>query len=367
MDSSPLDSKSIQPGHVLVVDDNERSRKLLKDVLTTAGYRISEADNGEDAISKAQRELPDVILLDVVLPQLGGFEVCRRLKHDPATASIHILMITCLTEREHRDKAVESGADDFLTKPIDPGTVLYRVQRAFNAIQGIANESEKATKKWNSTVMEAPSVRIPPIPPGRILVVDDDDKSRCLLRDLLAARGHHITEAVNGEEALDTVRREHPDVILLDVVMPGMSGFEVCRRLKADPATAMIHILLITSLTERKHRMKGIECGANDFLTKPVEPDEVLLRVRNAIMAKQVSDKLQLRHAEETLDGTLLSQLGNLSISNPGFAMGLLSIGAKLMAVRIATSPLDDPERERLYVVYEQLGTVLANSAPPQA
>lgn len=213
--------------------------------------------------------------------------------------------------------------------------------------------------------MVTSQVLIPPIPPGRILVVDDEPRSRLLLKDLLTAKGHRVSEAVDGEAALAAVSREAPDVILLDIMMPKMDGFEVCRTLKSDPATSLIHILMITSMTERQHRMKGVECGANDFLTKPVDVDEVLLRVRNAVMAKQVMDELRLRRAEETLDDTLLRQLGSLSATNPGLGLGLLSIGAKMLALRLATGGLEKADRERLYSIYEQISKVLAKAGAP--
>lgn len=207
--------------------------------------------------------------------------------------------------------------------------------------------------------MTLPPVLIQPVQPGQVLVVDDDASCRLLLTEILTAKGHTVVEAVDGEEALSAVRRERPDVILLDVTMPGIDGFEVCRRLKADPATAMIHVLMVTSLTEREHRMKGIECGANDFITKPVQIDEVLLRVRNAVKTKQVMEELQLRLSEETLDSTLLRQLGSLSMANPGLAVGLLSIGAKMLFSRLAAGPLEESERERLHAVHDQIGNVL--------
>lgn len=210
--------------------------------------------------------------------------------------------------------------------------------------------------------MDNQPILIPPVQPGRVLIVDDDAHARQLLNDLLTSKGHLVSEATDGEAAIATVLSEPPDVILLDVVMPKMDGFEVCRRLKGNPATAMIHILMITSLTDREHRMKGIECGANDFLTKPVELDEVLLRVRNAVMAKQNADDLQLCRSEETLDNAILRQLGGLSIANPGLAVGLLSIGAKMLLSRISSGRLGDSERERLYAVYEQLGDALAKA-----
>ena len=210
--------------------------------------------------------------------------------------------------------------------------------------------------------MESAPIIIAPIRPGHVLVADDDSRSRRLLRDLLTAKGHRITEAADGEEALAKIRGEPPDVILLDVMMPKLDGFEVCRRVKSDPATALIHILMITSLTEREHRLKGIECGANDFLAKPVEREEVLLRVRNAILAKQVMDELQQRRGAETAEDTLRRRLCRLSASDAGLALALLTVVAEMMAWRVAVGQLDQPERDRLYAVYAQLSTALAKS-----
>ena len=106
---------------------------------------------------------------------------------------------------------------------------------------------------------------------GRVLVVDDEEPNRVLLRDWLEAQGHAVTEAADGEQALEAVGSTAPDVILLDVMLPRMDGFEVCRRLKADARTAPIPILLITALTDRQDRLAGIQAGANDFLTKPID------------------------------------------------------------------------------------------------
>lgn len=128
---------------------------------------------------------------------------------------------------------------------------------------------------------------------GRVLVVDDDGRNRELLHELLVARGYSVIEAENGFVALECAVRDAPHAILLDVMMPGMDGFEVCRRLKADPATSPIPILLVTALQERDDRLRGIEAGANDFLTKPIDTREVMLRTRNAIYSKQLYDRVQ--------------------------------------------------------------------------
>jgi class 3 adenylate cyclase len=132
---------------------------------------------------------------------------------------------------------------------------------------------------------------------GLVLIVDDEEPNRMLLRDPLEAHGYEIIEAENGEQALQKVEQRPPDVILLDVMMPRMDGFEVCRRLKNDARTAHIPILIVTALSERMERMKGIAAGASDFLTKPVDLQELTLRVNHAVHAKHLFDQLQAEQA----------------------------------------------------------------------
>jgi class 3 adenylate cyclase len=132
---------------------------------------------------------------------------------------------------------------------------------------------------------------------GLVLVVDDDEANRTLLRDPLETHGYEIVEAENGERALQKVEQRPPDAILLDVMMPQMDGFEVCRRLKKDPRTAHIPILIVTALSERMERMMGIAAGASDFLTKPVDLQELTLRVNHAVHAKRLFDQLQTEQA----------------------------------------------------------------------
>jgi class 3 adenylate cyclase len=132
---------------------------------------------------------------------------------------------------------------------------------------------------------------------GLVLIVDDDEGNRTLLRDPLETHGYAIVEAENGEQALQKVEQRPPDVILLDVMMPRMDGFEVCRRLKKDPRTAHIPILIITALSERMERLMGIAAGASDFLTKPVDLQELTLRVGHAVHTKHLFDQLQAEQA----------------------------------------------------------------------
>jgi two-component system cell cycle sensor histidine kinase/response regulator CckA len=144
---------------------------------------------------------------------------------------------------------------------------------------------------------------------GFVLVVDDEEQNRSLLRDPLEARGYEIAEAENGLQALQKIAARPPDVILLDLMMPKMDGFEVCRRLKKDPKTAHIPILMVTALSERGDRLMGIQAGANDFLNKPIDIQDVILRVGNAVYAKHLHDQL----LEQFIQAQKMEVLGQLA------------------------------------------------------
>lgn len=134
-----------------------------------------------------------------------------------------------------------------------------------------------------------------------ILVVDDEPKNVQLLTDLLDSRNYTVCSAADGEQGLALARDRLPDVVLLDVMMPGLNGFEVCRRLKGEQKTAMIPVLLVTALNAREDRLAGIDAGANDFITKPIDSGDLILRVRNAAATKRLHDRVasQLRRLQE--------------------------------------------------------------------
>ena len=134
--------------------------------------------------------------------------------------------------------------------------------------------------------------------PARILVIDDTPTNVKLLRDLLEIRGYAVETAASGEEGLAKIADRHPDLVLLDVMMPGMSGYEVCEKLRADPSTATLPVVLVTALDADKERVKGLEAGADDFLTKPVNQAELIARVRSLLRIKTLHDEVQMQAAE---------------------------------------------------------------------
>jgi len=125
----------------------------------------------------------------------------------------------------------------------------------------------------------------------RILVVDDTPQNVKLFTDLLTAKGYEVTSATNGEQALESIAKQPPDLVLLDIMMPGINGYEVCRRIRANPATALLPVVLATSLDPNQERVKGIEAGADDFLPKPVNQAELFARVRSLLRIKGLQDE----------------------------------------------------------------------------
>lgn len=146
---------------------------------------------------------------------------------------------------------------------------------------------------------------------GRVLVVEDDDTNRSLMRDALQAAGHLVWEADSAEQGLSQLASRSIDCLLLNVLMPGMDGFSMCQRVKSDPLTHRLPVILVTALEAREDRLRGIECGADDFLTKPLDLPELLLRVSNAVRSHQLYGELQVQHQQmqKTMEALRQSQL----------------------------------------------------------
>jgi len=137
----------------------------------------------------------------------------------------------------------------------------------------------------------ATATQAPGQSPGRVLVVDDTAANLKLLEDLLGFHGYEVDVAESGEEALAAIKRDPPDVVLLDVVMPGLSGYDVCLAIRADPALAMLPVVMVTALGDREERVRGLEAGADDFLSKPVNQPELFARVKSLLRIKDLQDE----------------------------------------------------------------------------
>src|SRR5262245_24405500 len=198
----------------------------------------------------------------------------------------------------------------------------------------------------------------------KILVVDDTPSNVKLLADILGARGYAVVTAASGVDALETVERERPDLVLLDVMMPGMSGYDVCRKLRANPVTMMLPVVMITALDPGQERVKGIEAGADDFLSKPINQPEILARVRSLLRVKSLYDELtELNWTLERRVTDQVAQLERLSRLKRFFSPAL--------AEAIVTGGADDPlksHRREIVVVFVDLRgfTAFAETSEPE-
>ena len=206
---------------------------------------------------------------------------------------------------------------------------------------------------------------------ARILVVDDTPANVKLLEDLLGFHGYEVEAAASGEEALAAMRERMPDLMLLDVLMPGLSGYDVCRAMRADPTLAMLPVVMVTALEDREERVKGIEAGADDFLSKPVNPPELLARVRSLLRIRRLYDTVQ-RQAEQlaawnrTLEARVTEQVRHVEkllrlkrFFSPQLAELILAGGAD--------DPLESHRRDITVVFLDLRGfTAFAESAEPE-
>jgi len=200
--------------------------------------------------------------------------------------------------------------------------------------------------------------------PAKILVVDDTPQNVKLLADLLGAKGYRVVTAASGPQALELVNKERPDLVLLDVVMPEMSGYEVCRKIRETPATAILPVVMVTALDPAQERVKGLDAGADDFLTKPINQPELLARVRSLLRIKQLYD--QLADLNRTLEQRVqdqVAQLDRLGRLRRFFSPQL----AELIVSGDAEDPLKSHRREITVVFLDLRGfTAFAETAEPE-
>jgi class 3 adenylate cyclase len=200
-----------------------------------------------------------------------------------------------------------------------------------------------------------------------VLVVDDSADSRQLLADIMTGMGLNVLRAANGMETLEYAQTKHPDLIILDVSMPGMSGFEVSARLKSDPATAQIPILMLTALNDIENRIQGLKAGADDYLTKPYNPRELMERVRARLRAKQEND--DLRKMQETIRETFARYVSPSVVERLLDDPTQVKLGGTLQAVTVLfadlegfTSLSEQLDPERLLAILNQYLTMIVDS-----
>ncbi len=285
---------------ILIIDDVPSNTRLLEAKLTAEYYQTATGQNGPDCLRLAKAWQPDLILLDVMMPEMDGYECCRRLKDDPQTLHIPVVMITALGEPSERLRGLEAGADDFLTKPVEYDTLLSRV-RSLVRLKRLLDEWRARGETARALGLTGPAPVIPSVSSARALVVDDWDVSIEQMQEALSREGVLAGRARSETEAFALTSAIPFDLIVLSLSMRSDDPLRLASRLRADDATRDVPLLLVAEPEQRGRLLRGFDLGANDWLLRPVDENELRARARNQIRRKFYQDRLRadLGHALE--------------------------------------------------------------------
>jgi two-component system cell cycle response regulator len=275
---------------VLVVDDVEVNVKLLEAKLSSEYFDVISAFNGPAALKLAEAEQPDIILLDVMMPRMDGFEVCRRLKADPRTTDIPVVMVTALSDVADRLRGLEAGADDFLTKPVNDIALFARV-RSLVRVKRMMEEwrlREEICGRFSSRAATAAE----DASPARILLVEENGFAGTRMSETLAPIAQTITRAHSCAEALAQLA-DDTELIIASLSMPDGDSLRLVSQWRANENFRQLPILLIAEDGELPRLAKGLDLGANDYLIRPVDRNELLARSRTQIRRKRLQDRLR--------------------------------------------------------------------------
>ncbi len=261
---------------VLVVDPNSAMRHITAGLLRGLGPEaVHLAANGLEAMQQLQKSRIDVVLSEWRMPEMDGPTLLRSMRAEPRLARIPLLLVTADVDRSHVSEAIRCGVSDLLVKPYTTQRLLDKIAGALQ--RGVPPAAEAVTGPAGA----APAV--PPRPKPVILVVDDTPDNLRLLVDLFSDE-YRVKVADNGRKALAICTADTPpDLVLLDVMMPEMDGFEVARRMREHPNSEHIPVIFVTALNDDQSKLKGFDLGAVDFVSKPVEPELLQVRVRNFV------------------------------------------------------------------------------------
>jgi two-component system sensor histidine kinase/response regulator len=352
---------------ILVVDDQWTNIQRVGSLLGELGHEIVPALDGRQALDRTSSCAPDLILLDMIMPGMDGCEVCRRLRQTAEGSGIPVIFISAADDKDLIVRALAAGGVDYITKPFNSAELLWRVRTqlalksARDDLRQLAEEKDEllgmlahdlksllgginlsaqlardrlapmgdpSPPKLAAEIFDASSLLLAfvkrflaaadaehedsadgngePARAARILVADDQPENIQLVGATLGQLGHEIIPATDGATAVNRVKLKAPDLILLDLLMPGIDGFETCRRLRATPEGKDCPVIFLSSAGDKNFIVRALEAGAVDYLTKPFHPAELVRRVETHVALKFARDRLaRLAQARDQLLGML--------------------------------------------------------------
>ncbi|HYA74312.1 MAG TPA: PleD family two-component system response regulator [Roseiarcus sp.] len=297
---------------VLVVDDILPNVKLLEARLNAEYFDVLTATNGADAITICEQGLCDIVLLDVMMPGMDGFEVCRHLKGQLATAHLPIVLVTALDQPADRVRGLEAGADDFLTKPIDEVSLIARV-RSLARLKVVIDELRNRANTTVALGMIAPfaTPNADDGRRGRVLIVDDRASSAERLAQALSPH-HNVHVEPDAHEALFKAAEDNIDLIVVSLGLSGYDGLRLCSQIRSLERTRNLPILVVADIEDRQRVLRGLDLGVNDCLARPVDRNELLARVRTQLRQKRYADSLREK-VQQSIEMALFDPLTGLN------------------------------------------------------
>ena len=276
---------------ILMIGSDPEHHSLLRALLTYGRFRVLEAENADAGIRTAREVRPDCLLMGLSLCEADGGAAVRAIREDDALTAIPLIAVSPAPVDGGERKALNAGCDGYLAQPVDAKSFLDNIQQFLSAAE--TRRSSERPLKWR----------------GRVLVADSDSQIMRLLADLLRGEGYEAAEAAGGETLLEAVAARSPDLVLLDAEMTGLDGYEVTRRLKANLGTLQVPIILMSYPRGGGRWTQGLEAGADEFLVKPVDPAELLVRVQSMIRLKRYAEQLAQFAREGQLGSPLAADL----------------------------------------------------------
>ena len=293
---------------ILVVDDIDANVRLLQAKLQAVYYVVLTAHDGTTALAIAAAEKPDIVLLDVMMPGMDGFQVCQRLKEDPETRHIPVVLVTALDGRADRITGLEAGADEFLTKPIDDLMLFARV-KSLTRLKVVIDELRQREASGRRIGVIAGAASRLGGSGGRVLIVDDQERQAQRIAAELAVEHRPVIES-DPEKALLTARGP-VDLIIVNTNAKSFDGLRFAAQLRSDEHTRHLPILGVVDPDERTRLVKALEIGFNDILTRPIDPQELAARARSQIKGKRYTDFLR-NNLDHSLELAVTDQLTGL-------------------------------------------------------
>ena len=293
---------------ILVIDDIDANVRLLEAKLTADYYEVLTATDGVTGLAIAAAEQPDIILLDVMMPGMDGFQVCKRLKDDPCTRHIPVVLVTALDGRSDRIAGLDAGADEFLTKPIEDIMLFARV-RSLTRLKVVLDELREREQSGRRVgVIGGVASRLAGAG-GRVLIVDDNERQAQRLASELAVEHRPVIESELDKAHLTA--RGPVDLVILNTTSRSFDGLRFAAQVRSHEATRNLPILALIDPDDKSRAIKALDIGVNDVLARPIDPEELAARVRTQIKRKRYTDLLR-SNLDQSLEAAVTDPLTGL-------------------------------------------------------